>query len=50
MHKKQTKKECIYRHVIKGAIIILVVLSDAWYNARMEKLAQERGMKEAVKE
>lgn len=38
-----------YQYVIKGVIIILVVMFDAWYNGRMEKLAQERGMKEAAK-
>ncbi|MDO4960847.1 MAG: ABC transporter permease [Eubacteriales bacterium] len=39
-----------YQYVIKGAIIILVVMFDAWYNKRMEKLAQERSAKEAVNE
>ena len=37
-----------YQYVIKGVIIILVVMFDAWYNGRMEKLAQEKGRKEAV--
>ncbi len=36
-----------YQYVIKGVIIILVVMFDAWYNKRMEKLAQERSAKEA---
>lgn len=31
-----------YQYVIKGVIIILVVMFDAWYNKRMEKLAQEK--------
>jgi ribose transport system permease protein len=39
-----------YQYVIKGVIIILVVMFDAWYNGRMEKMAQERSAKEAVKE
>lgn len=39
-----------YQYVIKGTIIILVVMFDAWYNSRMEKKAQERGAKEAVNE
>ena len=38
-----------YQYVIKGVIIILVVMFDAWYNGQMEKRAQERGRKEAVK-
>ena len=45
--KLQMNTACQY--VIKGIIIILVVMFDAWYNTWMEKLAQERGRKEAVK-
>jgi ribose transport system permease protein len=39
-----------YQYIIKGAIIILVVIFDAWYNAQVEKKAQERAAKEAAAE
>ncbi|HUM82389.1 MAG TPA: ABC transporter permease [Lachnospiraceae bacterium] len=39
-----------YQYIIKGIILILVVMFDAWYKGRMEKAAQEKGVKEAAAE
>lgn len=39
-----------FQYIIKGVIIILVVIFDAWYNAQVEKKAQERATKEAAAE
>lgn len=35
-----------YQYVIKGVLIVLVVIFDATYKARMEKAARERGARE----
>ena len=37
-----------YQYVIKGVIIILVVMFDAWYKGRMNRIAREQGAKEGV--
>ena len=37
-----------YQYVIKGVIIILVVMFDAWYKGRMDRIAREKGAKEGV--
>ncbi|MBQ6986522.1 MAG: ABC transporter permease, partial [Oscillibacter sp.] len=37
-----------YQYVIKGVIIILVVMFDAWYKGRMDRAAREKGAKEGV--
>ncbi len=34
-----------YQYIIKGIILILVVMFDAWYKGRMEKRAEEKGLK-----
>ncbi len=37
-----------YQYVIKGIIIILVVMFDAWYKGRMERKARELSAKEGM--
>ena len=37
-----------YQYVIKGVIIILVVMFDAWYKGRMERKAREMSAKEGM--
>ena len=37
-----------YQYVIKGVIIILVVMFDAWYKGRMDRKAREEGAKEGI--
>ena len=37
-----------YQYVIKGIIIILVVMFDAWYKGRMERKARELSAKEGI--
>ena len=37
-----------YQYVIKGVIIVLVVMFDAWYKGRMDRIAREKGAKEGA--
>ncbi len=37
-----------YQYVIKGVIIICVVMFDAVYKKRMDRIAKEKGAKEGL--